>query len=152
LIAIQFFRPVKNEEGGAQYALYVNYHITQEVAPIIKFACLDCHSNLTRYPWFYKVQPVGWFIANNIDKGKKQVNFMHFSNCSIADQYHKFENIIEMVENKKMPLPSYTWFGLHPDARLTDAQRKILIDWVQVQMTKIETTYPADSLVVRSEK
>ena len=71
----------------------------------------------------------------------------------IAEQYHKFEKIAEVMENKEMPLSSYTWFGQHPDAKLTDVQRKTLIDWAEAQMTMIETTYPADSLVqVKSEK
>jgi hypothetical protein len=30
-------------------------------------------------------------MANHIKEANKQVNFMHFSNCSIAEQYHKFE-------------------------------------------------------------
>ena len=153
LIVIQFIHPVKNEEGGARYAIYINYPISQDVSAVLKSACLDCHSNLTRYPWYYKVQPVTWIMANHINKGKKQLNFMHFSNCSIAEQYHKFEEIVEVVENKEMPISSYTWFGQHPDAKLTDDQRQILIDWASAQMTRIETSYPADSLVqVKNEK
>ncbi len=152
-VLIQFIHPVKNEEGGVRYAIYTKYPIPQEVSAVLKSGCLDCHSNLTRYPWYYKVQPVTWFMANHINKGKEQLNFMHFSDCSIGDQYHKFEKIIEVVEKKKMPLPSYTWFGRHPDANLTDDQRKTLIDWAQAQKTRIEATTPADSLVqVKNEK
>ena len=152
-VLIQFIHPVKNDEGGVRYAIYTKYPISQEVSAVLKSACLDCHSNLTRYPWYYKVQPFTWFIANHIKEANKQVNFMHFSNCSIAEQYHKFEKIAEVMENKTMPLPSYTWLGQHPDAKLTDVQRKTLIDWAEAQMTMIETTYPVDSLVqVKSEK
>ena len=149
LVVIQFFKPVKNEEGGARYAIYIKYKITQDVSTILKSACLDCHSNLTRYPWYYNVQPATWIMANHIDKGKKQLNFMHFSDCSIADQYHKFEKIIEVVENKTMPLSSYTWFGCHPDAKLSDAQRKTLIDWAELQKSYLEETFPPDSLVIK---
>ena len=54
-----------------------------------------------------------------------------------------------MVKEKEMPLPSYTWFGLHPDAKLTDAERETLIIWAQSQMAMIAAKYPADSLVMR---
>jgi hypothetical protein len=148
-IGIQFFKPEKNEEGGARYAIFIKYKITQDVNAVLKSACLDCHSNLTRYPWYYNVQPLTWIMANHIDKGKKQLNFMHFSNCSIAEQYHKFEKIIDVMENKEMPLSSYTWFGCHPDAKLTDAQRKTLIDWAALQMSYLEDEFPRDSLVMR---
>ncbi len=61
-------------------------------------------------------------------------------------QNHKFEEVIEMVEEKEMPLPSYTNFGLHSEANLTDEQRKLIMDWAKAQMTYLKNTYPADSL------
>ena len=74
-VLIQFIHPVKNDEGGVRYAIYTKYPISQEVSAVLKSACLDCHSNLTRYPWYYKVQPVTWFIANQIKYANKQVIF-----------------------------------------------------------------------------
>jgi hypothetical protein len=50
------------------------------------------------------------------------------------------------VKEKEMPLPSYTWLGLHPEARLTDDQRNLIIDWTQAQMDTLKNQYPADSL------
>ncbi len=35
-----------------------------------------------------------------------------------------------MVEEKEMPLESYTW--THTEAKLTDAQRKSVIDWAKL--------------------
>ena len=46
-----------------------------------------------------------------------------------------------------MPLPSYSWMGLHQDALLTDGQRKMIMDWAQVQIDSIKARYPADSLI-----
>ena len=51
-----------------------------------------------------------------------------------------------MVEKKEMPLASYTYFGLHPQANLTDEQREMIIDWAKAQMRYLKETYPADSL------
>jgi len=39
------------------------------------------------------------------------------------------EEVIEMVEKKEMPLPSYTW--THKDAVLTETQINAIIDWAQ---------------------
>ena len=53
-----------------------------------------------------------------------------------------------MVEEKEMPLPSYTNFGLHKEANLSDEQRQRIIGWAKDQMTYLKETYPADSLVM----
>ena len=67
-------------------------------------------------------------------------------------QNHKFEETIEMIEKKEMPDKSYTFFGLHPEAKLSDAQREIMINWAKAQMTILKATYPADSLVMKPRK
>ena len=42
---------------------------------------------------------------------------------------HKIEELIEMVEKKDMPLPSYTWS--HSEAKLTDAQISSMVNWAK---------------------
>ena len=56
---------------------------------------------------------------------------------------------IEQVEEKEMPMPSYTYLGLHGDANLTDQQREVLIKWAKSQMAMLKATYPADSLKMK---
>jgi hypothetical protein len=149
LVLIQFVRPAKNSKGSNAHAIYVKHNMPPEVGSILKPACLNCHSNHTTYPWYAEVQPAAWWLANHVKNGKKNLNFSEFTNRSLAYQYHKFEEIAEMVEEKEMPLPSYTWFGLHPEANLTDAQRQKLIVWAKSQMAMMAAKYPADSLVMK---
>ena len=47
---------------------------------------------------------------------------------------------------REMPIPSYTFLGMHSDAVLSDAQRQMIIDWAKAQMTYLQDNYPADSL------
>jgi hypothetical protein len=44
--------------------------------------------------------------------------------------------MITLIERNEMPLKSYTW--LHPDAKLTAAQQKVLIDWAKQQRQLIQ--------------
>ena len=67
----------------------------------------------------------------------------------MAIQNHKFEEIAETVKEGEMPLPSYTWLGLHSNANLTDAQRKTLVAWAQAQMDTLKAHYPPDSLILK---
>ena len=146
LILIQFFPPDKNLSGDDTYHVSTQYAIPADVNRLLEVSCNDCHTNKTTYPWYTNVQPVGWWLNGHVNEGKEHLNFSEFTNRRIAIQNHKFEEIVEMVEEGEMPLHSYTYFGLHADANLTDAQRQTIIDWAQAQMDLLAAKYPADSL------
>jgi hypothetical protein len=146
LLAIQFIRPEPNVSDDRTYDVSTAYNVPGEVGQVIKVACNDCHSNKTEYPWYSHVQPVAWWLDHHITDGKGHLNFSEFTNQPIAIQNHKFEEIIEMVEENEMPLPSYTYFSLHDAANLSEAQKGLVMDWARQQMDLLRKTYPADSL------
>jgi hypothetical protein len=152
LIIIQFIKPEKNLSGDESLAIGTKYNVPADVQNVLKAACNDCHSNTTQYPWYANIQPVAWWLNHHVTDGKKHLNFSTFTKMPIAVQNHKLEEVIETVEKKEMPLPSYTNFGLHPEAKLTEAQRILLIDWAKSQMDSLKAKYPADSLVMKRRK
>lgn len=152
IVAIQFFRPEKNESNDLKYAITTKYEVPEQVDQILKVSCYDCHSNKTEYPWYANVQPVAWWLDSHVKDGKKHLNFSEFTNRPIAIQNHKWEETIEMVEKKEMPLESYTYMGLHSEANLTNEQREVVINWAKSQMEYLKTNYPADSLVMPKRK
>ena len=148
LLIIQFVRPPRNNSNDQTYSMSNSYIVPVDVRDILKVACDDCHTNKTTYPWYFNVQPVAWWLANHVEEGKHHVNFSEFTNQKIAFQNHHFKDLAETVDKKEMPLPSYTWLGLHGAANLTEVQRQTLISWSKAQMDLIKARYPADSLVM----
>ena len=148
IIIIQFIRPEKNVSNDLVNNISTKYKVPLEVNHLLQVSCNDCHSNKTKYPWYANVQPVAWWLNNHVVDGKKHLNFSEFTKKPLSVQNHKFDEIIEMVGDKEMPLPSYTNFGLHSEANLTDEQRKMIVDWAKTQMDYLKKTYPADSLVM----
>ncbi|MDN3669466.1 heme-binding domain-containing protein [Echinicola jeungdonensis] len=146
LIIIQFFQPDKNESNDQKANISTKYAISDEVSHILENACNDCHSNQTNYPFYAHVQPVGWWLNGHVEEGKEHLNFSEFTNLSIADQNHQFEEIVEVIEENEMPLESYTYLGLHPEASLSDKEKTSLITWAKEQMSYLKSNYPADSL------
>ncbi len=146
IIVIQFIHPKRNRAEGAQpNYIGTRFNVPADVKSILAVACMDCHSNNTRYPWYSKIQPVDWWLNDHVMDGKKGLNFDEYTNKSLRYQYHKMEETIEMVEEKAMPLKSYTW--THKDARLSDNERLLLINWARSVMKQMENNYPMDSLV-----
>lgn len=146
LLIIQFIHPEKNTSAGPQpNAIGTAHAVPAEVKTILDKACMDCHSNNTVYPWYAKIQPVDWWLAEHVNDGKRHLNFDEYTNRSLRYQYHKMEETIEMVKEGEMPLNSYTW--THTEARLTPEERAAITGWAQAVMDTMKTRYPIDSLV-----
>lgn len=151
-LIIQFFRPDKNTSEDMTYDISKKYTVPDEVNVILKNACNDCHSNNTAYPWYANIQPMAWWLDDHIQHGKGDLNLSEFITLPIAVQNHKFEEIIEVIDENEMPLESYTYLGLHKEANLTSDQKEILKSWAGSQMDYLKANYPADSLVLKRKK
>ena len=150
VIVIQFIHPKRNKSDAAQPNNLGNVHpIPENVQSILAKACLDCHSNNTRYPWYCNFQPVDWWIGGHIKDARKQINFDEYNNRNLRYQFHKMEEIVEQVRDGKMPLNSYTW--LHKDARLTEDEKNILVNWAISIQDSMKAKYPIDSLIRKTQ-
>jgi hypothetical protein len=145
LIVIQFIHPAKNLASGNQPNNIANlYPVPADVKTILAKACLDCHSNNTRYRWYFKIQPVDWWLTNHIHSGKEELNFDEFTQNSIRYQYHKLQGVIEQIKKGSMPLNSYLW--IHKDAILTDQEKNTIVAWAEGITNQMKVKYPPDSL------
>ena len=136
LIIIQVFRINKtNSPVNEQTDFIAVTQTNPEVATILKNACYDCHSNQPTYPWYTNVAPVSWWIKYHINEGSKHLNFSIWQTYTTKRKDHKLEECIEMIEEGEMPMNSYTW--MHSEAKLTDAQKLLLIDWFKAEKAKL---------------
>ncbi len=136
LVAAQFIRPAKNL--GAVVGpndLNAKYPVPPAVKTLLARACYDCHSNHTRYPWYAEVQPVGWWLSQHVNDGRRHLNFSEFGAYPEKRAAKKLEQVSDEVDQHTMPLSSYTW--VHADARLTSAETKLLVDWADSLHDKI---------------
>lgn len=134
-VIAQFFGPDKNEGDLASIdAFMAETNPPENVKIILKETCFDCHSDVTRYPWYNNITPLNYWLANHIKDGKKHFNLSNWEGNSVKRKDHKFEELIEMVEAGEMPLNSYTW--THSEAKLNDAQIKSVIDWAKLVRLK----------------
>ena len=129
-VVIQFFRPTRNISAATSPGDIVHvYNVPAEVTEILKKACNDCHSNNTKYPWYTNIQPIGWWLQHHVNEAKSELNFAEFATYTPKRQHHKLQETAETVEKHEMPLPSY--LSMHDEAKLTDAERKTLINWAK---------------------
>ncbi len=86
-------------------------------------ACFGCHSNETEKPWYAHVAPMAWLVNNHVEGGREELNFSEWT----SGQARAAKKIDRVIRDGEMPPGSYTWFGLHSEAKLTPAETDALI-------------------------
>ncbi|WP_051284420.1 heme-binding domain-containing protein [Desulforegula conservatrix] len=99
------------------------------VSSILKRACYDCHSNETKWPWYSKIAPVSLLIANDVNEGREYLNFSIWKDLSEEGHQSIKMAILEKISKGEMPLPQYKL--AHPEAKLTDYDKKIIKQWIE---------------------
>lgn len=88
-------------------------------------ACADCHSNETKYPWYSKIAPVSWLIAHDIEEGREKMNVSMIG----VQPKNKLKDAADEVKEGEMPIPPY--LIAHPEARLSDTEKKELAEGLE---------------------
>ena len=101
------------------------------VKEVLRNSCYDCHSNETRWPWYSRVAPVSWRVAENVKEGREHLNFSEWEALSVEDREEAKGDIWDEVEKGAMPLWDY--LRMHPGAVLTETQTDVLRRWSQGQ-------------------
>lgn len=98
-------------------------------------ACRDCHSDLTRFPWYSYVAPASILVNKDIEEGRKHMNLSQWAEYSSIRRQRALTMIANQVQDREMPLPIYTW--LHHEAVLSDADRAAIFDWTQTEKARL---------------
>ena len=80
-------------------------------------ACMDCHSNLTKWPWYSNVAPVSWLVQRDVDEGRRELN--------LSTGEVEVEEMIESIREGSMPPWQYK--PTHPGAWLSEQEKQDLI-------------------------
>ena len=99
-------------------------------------ACMDCHSHQTKWPWYSYVAPLSWLVVHDVDDGRHELNFSNLR-MSASGVDKLMREIDRQVGEGEMPLPIY--LPTHPEARLSAAEKKQLIDGFRATL---KNTYP----------
>ena len=134
-VAIQFFQPEKNTSTDTANLIFKHEQIPDDVAKTITNACLDCHSNNTKYSWYHRISPVSLMINKHIVDGKKELNFSDWGTFDAYDKIGTLEDIKQEVERETMPLKPYIM--MHPEAKISAEQKKNQLAWIEKRSAEL---------------
>lgn len=128
-IVIQFFQPAANTSDDHSGLITQQVQMPENIKSTFENACLDCHSNNTNYWWYNKISPVSWMVNNHITEGKKELNLSEWGKMDIYDKLSALEDIGKEVEQRNMPLKSYSF--VHKQAKLSDEEIEEFVAWTE---------------------
>ena len=135
----QFIRPdFSNPPVNESDTLWASTGVPGDVHQVLVRSCNDCHSNETVYPWYARITPSNWFLADHIAEGRHELNFSVWNTYKRDKKIRKLDELCEQVEKSEMPLPSYLW--LHGDAALSDNEKTLLCNWAKTEGSRIQSS------------
>lgn len=126
LVAIQFW-PVSRTNPPVTGEVQA----PAEVMDVLQRSCYDCHSHTTVWPWYAHVAPMSWLVAHDVNEGRDHLDFSTWESLDAEHVGRALGHIVEQLEEKEMPL--WYYLPLHPDARLSDADRELVITWAKAR-------------------
>jgi len=111
--------------------------IEAPVLNVLKRSCQNCHSEQTTWPWYSYVGPVSWLVERDVQEGRSHFNMSRWAEYGPDDRLQMLGGISTMVRNGDMPLPQYVL--LHPDAKLSQDEVKLLDQWGHEERKRLRT-------------
>jgi len=135
-LVIQFIRPARtNPPVDESQTIFGRTQMTPQVSAILERSCRDCHSNKTVWPWYTNVAPISWWLSNHINEGRQNLNLSEWGKLPPDRQDRKLRQICDEVSDGMMPLSSYV--PMHPQAKLSAEDKKILCDWTEAERARL---------------
>jgi hypothetical protein len=118
LLVGQFFPPERtNPPVNPAASFEAAAKPSPAMAAIVQRACYDCHSHNTAWPWYSRLAPGSWLMADDVKKGRAHLNFSEWANYGPEMSKEKLRGICSEVKAGEMPLWQYRL--LHPQAKLS---------------------------------
>jgi len=132
LTVAQVIRPsFDNPPVNPARSLWNDPGVDPRVANVLRRSCANCHSYETEWPWYSKISPVSWLIARHVKNGRAKLNFSEWSGATA----NQLEEIYDAIDKNEMPPADYSL--MHPEARLSEADREVLKSWTEGKVVPV---------------
>jgi Haem-binding domain len=102
--------------------------VPASLRPVLDHACLDCHSNETRWPWYNRLPVVSRMVRQDVEKGREHLNFSAWNGAPPHQPTaNEIQELCDAVSEGVMPPRAYRM--MHSEARLTNVDKDAFCAW-----------------------
>lgn len=138
-IALSFVHPWGNPRvvDPTRTAILPGMEVAPEVRQILVTKCADCHSNATRWPVYSRFAPASWLVEHDVVEAREHMNLSRWPEYDKDTRLDLLSKIAVEVRKGEMPVKQY--LILHRDARFTDAERTLILNWAKTERTRLRS-------------
>ncbi len=132
LLLLQLVRPARtNPPENPHLTLWSQLPVDPATASLLDRACVDCHSDRTRWPAYSAVAPVSWLVARDVTEGRHHLNLSEWGLYQRQRQGKLLQKMCKEAEEGDMPPPQYTL--VHRGAKLSKDDVTTLCAWTRTE-------------------
>jgi len=117
--------------------LLLGADVPPSVVDVFVSACINCHSEKTRWPWYSHLAPISWMVENDVKRARARLNLSRWDSLDASEQRSLLTAIATVIENREMPLHRYVMF--HPNVRLSADDSIQVIEWTHAERRRLRT-------------
>ncbi len=122
-------------DGNTSAALNLQTPVPPAVMSTLQRACLDCHSEATRWPWYAAVPVVSHLITRDVVEGRRQLNLSRWTQYNAFTRADLLDHMCDMATRGAMPPLPYR--VVHGDARLSARDVAALCSWSRDEAARL---------------
>jgi hypothetical protein len=122
-----------SDRAGTQ--LLPGADVPQSVSGVFAHACINCHSENTRWPWYSHIAPISWLVENDVKRARGRLNLSRWDRLDPAEQRSLLTAIATVIENREMPLHRYVVF--HHEVELSADDSVQVIEWTRAERRRL---------------
>jgi cytochrome c len=138
VVAAETFRTPVEAGGAGQFRpILAGSAVPSGVRGLLERSCANCHSENTKWPWYSRVYPVSQMILNDVRSARGRMNISRWAEYGPEQRRLLLTRLAAEVRTRQMPPARYTL--LHPDARLSDAERNQISQWAHAERRRADS-------------
>jgi hypothetical protein len=108
-------------------------------------SCMDCHSDVTRWPWYSHVAGLESVIEGNVKIGRRRLNFSDWKSIIGDDAPEESRRKLSAIcsEVRRGDMPPKTYMLAHPSAALTNSEISEICNWTRRQASRLAAFIPS---------
>jgi hypothetical protein len=139
LLASVFVHSLPHEASDRAAApLLLGADIPPSVVDIFSQACINCHSEKTRWPWYSHVAPVSWLVESDVKRARERLNLSRWDTLDAVEKRSLLTAIATVIENREMPLHRYVVF--HSEVKMSTDDSVQVIEWTRAERRRLRAS------------
>jgi cytochrome c len=119
------------------HTLQANVNMTPEAAAILQRACMNCHSNETRWPLYSQFAPFSWLVVRDVQRARKLINFSEWSvQAGRRPELAASTLAATCTDMTAGRMPTAAYLIVHPEAKLSKQDIQTYCGWTKEEVRR----------------